>query len=48
MGTSEQLDEKWYKCEVCTLNMLHRYITMFSNTCVWALTHSVEKNTFWA
>jgi hypothetical protein len=24
MDPSEQLDVKWYKCEVCTLNMLHR------------------------
>jgi hypothetical protein len=29
MDPSEQLDVKWYKCEACTLNMLHRSITMF-------------------
>jgi hypothetical protein len=29
MDPSEQLDVKWYKCEVCTLNILNRSITMF-------------------
>jgi hypothetical protein len=29
MDPSEQLDVKWYKCEVCTLNILHGSIIIF-------------------
>jgi hypothetical protein len=37
---------KWYKCVVFTFKYVAYVLYNVSSTCVWALTHLVEKSTF--